>query len=445
MLSKLPLKAPSLPIPTPSLPSLPRAPTLPSLPLKVPQLPSPTAIITAPIKAPIAFVTSILENEKESNLPEDSDGLDSEVIDPTTLPDSIIALEKFRSALDLEAHIILDPLIRECLGFVAKWKLTTTVSDSNVVFSLGMALPRSMYARRVADSLENLSNLVWQHAPAEAIPIWQECMRLYQCLAIVEPTPFRLRYARSAYKVRRYSEISGLIKTTSPTNMESVTGGPSRQLAAEEHRPAPPKRSSSLFVHLDVIPILTFSVPQFCKDITEGTFNEGSAVIRVLKRRKAQSGLRHEFLIIQCDSEKSGEFHIRIDRSASQSGGLSFGSLLSLFPAKDSITIAKTEKQLIDYAHTDSIEKMIVTFPKNDNQRYGPRVKDLVAILSVIEKISPTYSLINENCYFLASILEEALMDMFDGVAAEPVGVRWSEEKAPKAREDVLSRLYWGS
>lgn len=167
--------------------------------------------------------------------------------------------------------------------------------------------------------MDKLADQVWKHAPAEAIPVWQECMHLFQTLAVEEPTPFRLKYARSAYKIRRYSEISGQAAKDQP-----------------EGRPLP-KRSGSLFTHLDAIPILSFSVERFCSDIQEGTFSEGSAIIRVLKRRKARTGLKHEFLILKAISATSGEFWVRIDRAASQSGGFSLTSVSSLFPAKDSV------------------------------------------------------------------------------------------------------------
>lgn len=182
-----------------------------------------------------------------------------------------------------------------------------------------LSKPRHIYARKVATSIDKLADQVWKHAPAEAIPVWQECTRLFQSLAVEEPNLFRLKYARSAYKVRRYSEIS-----TKPA-IDPSTGR------------AIPKRSGSLFIHLDAIPILTFSVEKFCQDIIEGTFAEGSAMIRVLKRRKARTGLKHEFLILKAISVTAGEFWVRIDRAASQSGGLSLMSVSSLFPAKDSV------------------------------------------------------------------------------------------------------------
>lgn len=242
-------------------------------------------------------------------------------------------LKKFKASLDFEGHVALSSMIEDCLvsiptdcyvsailttiqqGLLAKWKLAWIVAEKSSMLSK----PRHIYARKVAASVDKLADQVWKHAPAEAIPVWQECMRLFQTLAIEEPNPFRLKYARSAYKVRRYSDIS------SPPVLDPSTGR------------AIPKRSGSLFIHLEAIPILTFSVEKFCQDIIEGTFAEGSAMIRVLKRRKARTGLKHEFLILKAISVTAGEFWVRIDRAASQSGGLSLMSVSSLFPAKDSV------------------------------------------------------------------------------------------------------------
>ena len=184
-----------------------------------------------------------------------------------------------------------------------------------------LSLPRQMYAKKVAAHLDRLGNQVSEVAPAEAAPIWKECMKLSQILAAEAPNQFRLKYARSAYKLRRYSEMSGQI-IPAPKSSE---------------RPDP-KRSSSLFVHLDVIPILPFSVEKFRSDIVDGTFTEGDALIRTLKRRKHRSGVRHEFLIIKAESEKTGEFWIRIDRAASTASMIALKSLSSLFPAKDSVS-----------------------------------------------------------------------------------------------------------
>ena len=106
---------------------------------------------------------------------------------------------------------------------------------------------------------------------------------------------------------------------------------------------------------------------------------------------------------------------------------------------------------------------MEIDFPKVDDVKYAPTLRHLMVILGVVQDVSPRYNPIKascprdsdseirthhtqqENCYFLASIVEEALQDMFDGKPREPVGNRWAEEQAPKAREDVLSCLYWNS
>jgi len=306
------------------------------------------------------------------------------------------------------------------------WKLAWTVAERGPLLSL----PRQMYAKRVAGHLDRLGGRVWEVAPAQAAPIWKECMKLSQMLAAEAPNSFRLKYARSAYKLRRYSEMSGDID-------------PSPEASSSE-RPHP-KRSSSLFIHLDVLPILSFPMEKFCSDILNGTFAEGNAVIRTLKRRQHRSGVRHEFLIIQAESDKAGEFWIRIDRAASTSSMLAFRSVSSLFPAKDSVLIAKTELELINYAHTDAEYKMEIDFPKVDDVKFAPTLHHLVVILGVVQEVSPKYNPIKENCWFLASIVEEALHEMFDGKPREPVGTRWAEEVAPKAREDVLSRLYWNS
>ena len=182
-----------------------------------------------------------------------------------------------------------------------------------------LLLLRHMCAKKVAAHLDRLGSQVWEVAPAEATSIWKEYMKLLQILAVEAPNPFRLKYARSAYKLRRYSEMSGEI-IPSPKSSE---------------RPNL-KRPSSLFVHLDVMPILSFSVEKFRTDILGGTFTEGDALIRTLKRRKHRSGVRHEFLIIKAESEKTGEFWIRIDRAAASM--IAPRSLSSLFPAKDSVS-----------------------------------------------------------------------------------------------------------
>lgn len=46
-----------------------------------------------------------------------------------------------------------------------------------------------------------------------------------------------------------------------------------------------------------------------------------------------------------------------------------------------------------------------------------------------------------ENCYFVAGIVQEALMDMFWGVldGREPT---WPREHAPDARNQILRRVY---
>jgi len=84
----------------------------------------------------------------------------------------------------------------------------------------------------------------------------------------------------------------------------------------------------------------------------------------------------------------------------------------------------------------------VIEFEKIDDLKYAPTLYHLVGILAVVQDVSPKYNPIKENCYFLASIVEEALQDMFDGKPRNPVGPSWAEEQAPKAREDVLSRLY---
>lgn len=255
-----------------------------------------------------------------------------------------------------------------------------------------------MYAKKVVAHLDHLGTKVWEVAPTEAAPIWKECMKLSQILATEAPTSFRLNYARSAYKVRRYSTMSGEI-VPPPSSPDS-------------ERPRP-KRSSSLFTHLDAIPILSFPVEKFRTDILDGTFSEGNAVIRTLKRRKHRSGVRHEFLIIKAVSETSGEFWIRIDRAASTPSKFALTSMSSLFPAKDSVShnarclsanspnnpqsftqilIAQTELELINYAHTDAEYKMVIDFDKIDDSKYAPTLRHLVVILGVVQDVSPKYN-----------------------------------------------------
>lgn len=185
-----------------------------------------------------------------------------------------------------------------------------------------MSLPRQMYAKKVAGHLDRLGNQVWEVAPGEAAPIWKECMKLSQILAEEAPNPFRLKYARSAYKLRKCNEISGQSVPSSPKPSE---------------RPHP-KRSSSLFIHLDAIPILSFPAEKFCSDIVDGSFTEGNALIRTLKRRKHRAGVRHEFLIIKAESDTAGEFWIRLDRAASTASMIALRSVSSMFPAKDSVS-----------------------------------------------------------------------------------------------------------
>ena len=123
--------------------------------------------------------------------------------------------------------------------------------------------------------------------------------------------------------------------------------------------------------------------------------------------------------------------------------------------------MARTELELINYAHTDAEYKAEIEFPKSDDLKRAPTLHHLVVILGVVQDVSPKYNPIKasrnrcrnheaeahstkqENCYFMASIVQEALQDLFDGKSREAGGTSWAEEQAPKAREDVLSRLYW--
>jgi hypothetical protein len=56
------------------------------------------------------------------------------------------------------------------------------------------------------------------------------------------------------------------------------------------------------------------------------------------------------------------------------------------------VLIAKTELELINYAHTDAEYKMEIDFPKVDDVKFAPTLHHLVVILGVVQEVSPKYN-----------------------------------------------------
>lgn len=89
-----------------------------------------------------------------------------------------------------------------------------------------------------------------------------------------------------------------------------------------------------------------------------------------------------------------------------------------------------------------------------------PTLWDLAKTLEVLEKVAPNYGLLHvsriqhlsplqwmtwvylqENCYFVAGIIQEAFTDVFWG-SLEGTEPTWPREKAPTAREAILCHVY---
>jgi len=88
-------------------------------------------------------------------------------------------------------------------------------------------------------------------------------------------------------------------------------------------------------------------------------------------------------------------------------------------------------------------EKSSVSFlPNSTSCGYGrPTLHDLVDDLRIVENVAPYYALAQENCWFFTTIIQEALTDEFSGIF-EGEAPSWAGERAPKAREEILLRIY---
>lgn len=121
------------------------------------------------------------------------------------------------------------------------------------------------------------------------------------------------------------------------------------------------------------------------------------------------------------------------------------------------VQIGKTEEDLLRNSGgaSASVVKSVVSFPQGSQLQ----VRCLAQLLAIISSVSPKYSLIHvrdfvpghgswlpnaefieqENCFFLASLLQETLTDVFKGTLQ---GDRptWARKQAPAPRLAVLER-----
>lgn len=85
---------------------------------------------------------------------------------------------------------------------------------------------------------------------------------------------------------------------------------------------------------LSIPGVLLLNIVQFCHN---PLFAEDSTRIVSLTRYKDNSGLKHEFIILEAGTFEANEVWVRIDRAATLESGPTAGSILSTLPAKDSV------------------------------------------------------------------------------------------------------------
>lgn len=225
--------------------------------------------------------------------------------------------------------------------------------------------------------------------------------------------------------------------------------------------------------------VLLLTVNQFCGE----PLFAAEAHITVLKRYKYRSGLKHEFIIAGAKTGESAQFWVRIDRAAAlDTSGPSIATLSSDVPAKDSVStelqyrialragtnserlqirLARTETELVQKS-VDILPRSTVLFATDRLVSRQPTLRDLAQVVGAINSVSPNYNLLRvcrtssiplsfpakhifklsmqENCYFVASIIQEALTEMFAG-ALKGDPPTWARKHASGAAKDILLRL----
>jgi len=88
----------------------------------------------------------------------------------------------------------------------------------------------------------------------------------------------------------------------------------------------------------------------------------------------------------------------------------------------------------------DVLPRSTVSFAPGRLVSRQPTLRDLAHVVSTIQSVSPNYSLLKENCYFVASIIQEALTEMFAG-ALNGDPPTWARNHASDAAGDILRRL----
>lgn len=230
--------------------------------------------------------------------------------------------------------------------------------------------------------------------------------------------------------------------------------------------------------------VLVLSVKDFCRGhlfAANGLF-AAEAHITVLKRYKYRRGFKHEFIIASAKTGESAEFWVRIDRAVALSApDASITALSSAAPAKDSVStkrhclddcvnelklailqirIAATEAELVQKP-VDVLPRSTVLFAADRLVSRQPTLRDLAQVVGAINSVSPNYNLlkvsrapsiplscpcplfkpsIQENCYFVASIIQDALTEMFAG-ALKGDPPTWARRHATSAAVDILRRL----
>lgn len=168
--------------------------------------------------------------------------------------------------------------------------------------------------RDLALKLHLLANKLWppsQYPPETQLLCWRRSRELMSELHKQGHPQSMLALARSAFKERRYSDLS-----PSPWGRLNTPG---------DLRIAP--------AH--------YSVAVFCDLILGGTHLDASAHIIRLTRHKVRDNVGHEFLIFQATSAQGEKLWVRVDRRPDNVYGTS--RYKGGIPAKDSVSSLRFE------------------------------------------------------------------------------------------------------
>jgi hypothetical protein len=149
---------------------------------------------------------------------------------------------------------------------------------------------------------------------------------------------------------------------------------------------------------------------------------------------KAQSSTEHEFLVVYAIHRSGARIVLGVDRNAERPSVAPRGAApvsakkLTLFPreAYDSVQVShdRSPAPILQQQHGRSVPLSFITFARTATATAGsdddadPRrlsLLQLSILLLTIRKCSPSYSLLQYQCYFFARATCLALVDLFDG------------------------------